>query len=195
MALLKMTSLNSKGILRKKFLKLLRSQKEEDRLKKSRVILDRLFSTMEFKDAKTILFYASFDGEVDTFEMMMQAQKLGKKIALPAVIRNPKHQKSMLPVLIENLDQELQIGSYGIKEPKKNLGRLVLGKINLILVPGLAFDKFHNRLGRGQGYYDRFLGEVPSSIPAFGLAFDFQIVDHLPHQEKHDVRVSRVISN
>ena len=68
----------SKDTLRRKFLGLLRRQKKEDRLKKSRRILDKLLSTQEFKDSKIILFYASFDGEVDTFEMMKQAQKLKK---------------------------------------------------------------------------------------------------------------------
>ena len=148
---------------------------------------------LEFKQAKTILFYASFDGEVETFDMMQQARRLGKKVALPAIL---KDQKKIVPALIENLDDDLQAGPYGIKEPNAVCPRFVgLEQIDLIIVPGLAFDKQNNRLGRGQGYYDRFLSAVPAAIPAFGLAFDFQIVDCLPHPEKHDVKVSRVIVN
>ncbi len=182
-----------KSFIRKKILNLLRSQKEEDRFKKSRGILKKLFAMREVKQARTILFYASFDGEVETFEMIKQAQRLGKKIALPAII---KDQKKIVPALIENLEDDLQIGPYGIKEPKDVCVRFVgLEQIDLILVPGIAFDKKNNRLGRGQGYYDRFLSTVPASIPAFGLAFDFQIVECLPRPQKHDVKVSRVITN
>ena len=182
-----------KNFIREKILNLLRDQTEKDRFKKSRVILKKLFAIREFKQARTILFYASFDGEVETLEMMKQTQRLGKKIALPAII---KDQKKLVPALIENLEDDLQPGPYGIKEPKEGCLRFVgLEQIDLIIVPGIAFDKKKNRLGRGKGYYDRFLSAVPASIPAFGLAFDFQIVDCLPRPEKHDVKVSRVIVN
>ena len=182
-----------KIFLREKILNLLRGQKEEERFRKSRGILKKLFAMREFKQARTILFYASFDGEVETFEMMKQAQRLGKKVALPAIL---KDQKKIVPALIENLDDDLQAGPYGIKEPNDVCLRFVeLEQIDLIIVPGIALDKNKNRLGRGKGYYDRFLSAVPATIPAFGLAFDFQIVDCLPHQEKHDVKVSRVIVN
>ena len=184
----------SRKTFRRKFLNLLRRQKAEDRLKRSRRILKKLFSTREFQDSKIILFYASFDGEVDTFEMMKQAQKLGKKIALPTIIKN-RTQKRFHPALIEDLSH-LRLGPYGIKEPQATKGRWVeVDQIDLIIVPGVAFDRSCHRLGRGQGYYDRFLGGVPCAIPTFGLAFDFQIIDRLPHQEPHDVRVSRVIVN
>lgn len=182
-----------KSFFRKKILNLLRNQKEEDRFKKSRIILKKLFATRKVQQARTILFYASFDGEVETFEMIKQAQRLGKKIALPVIL---KDQKKIVPALIENPQEDLQIGHYGIQEPKDACARLVgLEQIDLILVPGVAFDKKNNRLGRGHGYYDRFLSAVPASIPAFGLAFDFQVVECLPRPEKHDVKVSRVITN
>lgn len=189
----KNSSTAQKNFIRKKILNLLRSQKAEDRFKKSRKILKKLFATRKVKQARTILFYASFDGEVETFEMIKQAQRLGKKIALPVIL---KDQKRIVPALIENPQEDLRIGHYGIKEPKDVCMRFVgLEQIDLILVPGVAFDKKNNRLGRGQGYYDRFLSAVPASIPAFGLAFDFQIVDGLPRPQKHDVKVSRVITN
>ena len=183
---------NLKTFLRKKILNLLRNQKSEDRLKKSNTILKKLFAQKEFKRAKTVLFYASFDGEVETFEMMKQAQGLGKNIALPTII---KDQRKIIPAMIQNL-QDLHLGPYGILEPALIAHRPVfLENIDLIIVPGIAFDRDNNRLGRGKGYYDRFLNEIPSRIPAFGLAFDFQIVASLPFQEKHDIQVSRVIVN
>ena len=174
-------------------LNLLRNQKEEDRLTKSRVIQERLMAIPEFQRSRTILFYASFDGEVETFEMMRQAQKLGKRIALPTIIKN---QKKIVPTLVEDVKKDLTVGSYGIKEPKGAAGKpLEISDIDLVIVPGVAFDKKHNRLGRGAGYYDRFLSQIPSEIPTVGLAFDFQLVDRLPQPKKQDIPVSRIIAN
>ena len=181
-----------KNALRRKILNLLRSQKEEDRLRKSKIIQKKLFSTPEFKKAKIILFYASFDGEVETFNMMKQAQRLGKKIALPRII---KDQKKMTLSLVTNLKKELVCGPYGIQQPKRALRPLYLEEIDLAIVPGVAFDCRNHRLGRGAGYYDRFLVNFPSDVPTLGLAFNFQIASRLPHQKRHDISVSRVIVN
>ncbi len=147
----------------------------------------------EFKRARAILFYASLDGEVETFNMMKQAQRLGKKIALPVI---HKKEKKLVPFVVEDLNTEIIRGPYGIKQPDLKNCRLLEAKdIDLVVVPAVAFDKHNNRLGSGAGYYDRFLTTVPSQIPIFGLAFDFQIVDRLPHQQNHDVPVWRVIVN
>ena len=189
----KILKTDPKRVIRNKILGLLRSQKEEDRLRKSKIIQDKLFLTSEFKSAKTILFYASFNGEVETFSMMKQARKLGKKIVLPKII---KDQKKMTLSLTEDLKKGLVSGPYGIKEPDDYaLRSLDPTEIDLVIVPGVAFDRKNNRLGRGAGYYDRFLVNFPSHIPIFGLAFDFQIVPRLPHQKRHDIPVSRVIVN
>ena len=183
----------SKIVLRQRILKLLRSQKEDDRLKKSRAIELKLFKTPEFKKARVILFYASFDGEVETFAMMKQALQSGKKIVLPRILRD---QKSMILSFVTNLKKDLTPGPYGILHPKKNALRpLYAAELDLAIVPGVAFDCRHNRLGRGAGYYDRFLAQLPKTIPVLGLAFDFQIVSRLPHLDAHDIPVSRVIAN
>jgi len=187
-----MSSRDPRSVLRKKFLDLLRSQKGEDRLTKSGAIAKKLFSTVEFQEAKTILFYASFDGEVETFSMMKQARKLGKRIALPKILEN---QRIFVPVLVEDLENDLVDGPYGIKQPSEATDMVRLEDIDLVLVPGVAFDRHNNRLGRGAGYYDRFLFDLPPQIPTLGLAFDFQVVALLPHQREHDVAVSRVIVN
>ncbi|MFH1360191.1 MAG: 5-formyltetrahydrofolate cyclo-ligase [Candidatus Omnitrophota bacterium] len=183
----------SKSTLREKILNLLKSQKEEDKLRKSKIIQDKLFAAPEFQKAQVVLFYASFNGEVDTFDMMKQAKKIGKQIALPTII---KDQKRIVPSFVEDLDAELTDGPYGIKQPKQEYLRPVdCQKIDLVLVPGVAFDKYNNRLGRGGGYYDRFLEELSCEKPRFGLAFDFQVLDRLPHPEEHDQTVSRVLTN
>jgi len=180
-----------KKTLREKFLKLLTEQKEEDRLVKSRLIQKKLWARPEFIKARTILFYASFGGEVATFEMIKEATQLNKKIALPIIV---KDRKDIIPTLVEHPDQ-LTEGLYGIKHPHFQEDRVVAPKdLELVIVPGLAFDQSRNRLGRGAGYYDRFLSSLPKETPTLGLAFDFQLVDRLP-LEVHDVSLTDVIVN
>ncbi len=182
----------TKTTIREKTLNLLRNQKEEDRLEKSLVILERFFEVPEFQSSKTILFYASFDGEVETFEMMKRAQKFGKKIALPVIELSGRE---IRPALVTKLEEDLEEGPYGIKQPRHDRAEFLdLKEIDLCVVPGVAFDKKNHRLGRGKGFYDRFLKNLPRDTPRVGLAFDFQIVDCLPHQD-HDIPVSRVITN
>lgn len=182
----------AKKKLRKKFLQLLKDQKDQDQLVKSRLIQKKLWQRQEFRNAKTILFYASFAGEVVTFEMIKEATQLNKKVALPIIMQNSK---DIIPAYIQNLDQ-LQECSFGIKQPAYSKDCVVdLAELDLVVVPGLAFDRHHNRLGRGAGYYDRFLAKLPEGIPSIGLAYDFQMVDLLPHLESHDVALTDVIHN
>ena len=185
--------IETKDSVRKRMLTLMQKQKKEDRLKKSRLIADKLFALGEFTGVHLVLFYASFDGEVDTFEMMKQAQRIGKTIALPIII---KEEKRLTPSRIENLDKELAVGPYGVKQPINDYWRPVeLNHIELVIVPGIAFDKRNNRLGRGAGYYDLFLKTLSKDTPSIGLAFDFQLLSSLPYQKGQDVPVTRVITN
>ena len=178
--------------LRQLILELLRSQKERDRTLKIRAIQKKFFKMPEFKRAQTILFYASFDGEVDTFEMMRKTLKLKKIVALPVAMRPSK---KLIPTRINRL-KYLQPGLYGIHEPPKARENIVkLKDIDLVVVPAVAFDKKNHRLGRGAGYYDRFLSALPQGTPTIGLAFDFQIVAKVPQLKPHDVPVSFVITN
>ncbi len=161
---------------------------------KSLVILDKLLKRPEFQKAFTVLFYAAFDGEVDTFEMMQRAQQLGKTIGLPYIVRK---EKRMIPTVVESIEEDLVTGPYGVRQPRETSMEKTLGtdELDLVIVPGVAFDRHNHRLGRGQGYYDRFLKGLSARTPTIGLAFDFQIVDHLPPKEEHDVPVSCVLVN
>ncbi|MDP8264207.1 MAG: 5-formyltetrahydrofolate cyclo-ligase [Candidatus Aceula lacicola] len=184
---------NFKESLRKRLLELLRTQKEDVRLKKSKLIADKLFKAPEFIRAQVVMFYFSFDGEVDTLSMIKEAQKVGKKVVLPITIKN---EKKIIPSPIDSIEKDLTTGPYGIQEPKTSIKqRFTPAHPDLVIVPGVGFDQNNNRLGRGEGYYDRFLNTLPESTPTIGLAFDFQIVSCLPVIEKHDVPVSCVLTN
>ncbi|HLF18920.1 MAG TPA: 5-formyltetrahydrofolate cyclo-ligase [Candidatus Omnitrophota bacterium] len=182
----------TKQDLRERILTLLRNQKEEERIKKSLSIKDKLFKTKLIQEAKTILFYASFDGEVDTFEMIRQASQLGKRIGLPII---QSKQKQIIPALWD-VHESLVEGPYGIRQPQNHpTKRFSMEELDAVIVPGVAFDRNNHRLGRGGGYYDRFLAVLPKEIPTIGLAFDFQCIDSIPGLGDHDVRLSRVVTN
>jgi len=177
--------LTKREIRSKIFLKL-KTQKEEDRKKKSSIIKDKLFRLSVFKRAKRVMFYLSFDGEVNTQEMIKEAIKLGKIVAVP-VCRGTRIMKAcrLFP------RTRLIKGRYGVKEPA--IKRFVkLEDLDLVIVPGVAFDRPGNRLGRGKGCYDYFLRKLPKRIPSIGLAFAFQILPSLPATSE-DVSVKRIL--
>ncbi|MFA6217496.1 MAG: 5-formyltetrahydrofolate cyclo-ligase [Candidatus Omnitrophota bacterium] len=175
----------TKQVFRNKILVKLKRQKEEDRVLKSRKIKEKLFSETVFHKAKIVMFYISVVGEVDTTEMIKEAQILGKMVLVPVCWN-----RTIVACLLDN-KAKLQKGPYGIWEPavKKPIPGESLG---LVIVPGLAFNKKGNRLGRGKGYYDRFLSSIPPKVTSIGLAFDFQILPSIPSTPT-DVSVDKVI--
>lgn len=179
----------TKKDIRSKMLKRLKTQKEADRDRKSRIIKHRLFSTSVFKKAKVVMFYISFDGEVNTRGMIEAAQRLGKIIAVP-VCRG--HRMTIRPCVLQD-KAALGKGPLGVCEPvvKKSIS---IRKLDLVIVPGVAFDRTGRRLGRGRGCYDHFLSRLPTPKSSIGLAFDFQILPDLPATET-DVSVHKVICN
>ena len=185
-------SIQTKQELRQLILDLIKGQKEEVRLSKSRVILEKVTALPVFKNARTILCYASFRGEVDTFALMQRAMALKKRVALPLI---RKEEQQIVPMLIKSLT-ELRPGPYGIQEPPDlPENRLNAEELDLVVVPGVAFDRRNNRLGRGAGYCDRFLSDLPVTTPTIGLAYDLQVVDAIIGMQLHDRPVSRVITN
>jgi 5-formyltetrahydrofolate cyclo-ligase len=178
--------------LRRKFLKKLKSHKEDERLQKSSRIARKLFLLKEYARAKTVLFYLSFDGEVDTVRMIKKSIEQGKRVAVPAI---RKETRELVPSVLKDYDTELARGPYGTHHPKEEYIRPIpLETLDLVVVPGLAFDEAGNRLGRGLGYYDRFLRRLPKNIPTVGLAFNFQMVSDFFPLEPHDCSVSKVLS-
>lgn len=179
----------TKEQIRSKILLKLKAQKEASRNKKSRIIKRKLFRASVFRKAKTVMFYVSFDGEVNTEGMIKEAQRLGKIIAVPVCER---HRKTIRPCILYD-KARLKAGPYGISEPVVK-EYISLEDLNLVIVPGVAFDRQGNRLGRGKGCYDSFLKKLPEETVSIGLAFDFQILPSIP-ATKMDVSVDRVIMN
>jgi 5-formyltetrahydrofolate cyclo-ligase len=177
----------TKQALRSKILNKLKRQKEDLRKQKSELIKEKLFKQVVFKKAKRVMFYIAVKGEVETREMIEAAQSLGKIIAVPVCVKN---RASLRPALFRS-HAHLKKGPYGVSEPV--ISRFVdLKDLDLVITPGVAFDKKGNRLGRGKGYYDRFLSKIPKDTPSIGLAFNLQVLPAVPVTSQ-DVSVKKVI--
>ncbi|HLC64671.1 MAG TPA: 5-formyltetrahydrofolate cyclo-ligase [Candidatus Nanoarchaeia archaeon] len=151
-------------------------------LSQSKKIEKKLVSECEKKNA--IMLYASFDGEVDTHEIIKELLKRKKIVLLPKVGK-----KGIMPVNVKRFN-ELKPRRYGILEPIGTRAHPA-NKIDCIVVPGICFDENGHRIGFGAGFYDRFLSNV--KCKKIGLAFDFQIVKKIP-PHPHDIPVDVIIT-
>lgn len=162
-----------------------------EKSKKSGIIKDKLFNEEEFKKANIVMFYVSLKDEVDTCFMIDEALKTGKRVCVPVIL---KEDKRLIAGEIKNRLEDLESQHFGIYQPRYDrVEEVPLGDIDLVVVPGVAFDKKNIRLGRGHGYYDRFLSGLPDKTKTIGLAFDFQVLEDLP-KDPHDIPVSRIIT-
>lgn len=154
-------------------------------------IAENLWSVPEFVTAETILFFLSFRSEVDTLPMIRRALDENRTVCIPCTEIDDK---SMTASRIQNLDGDLRLGNYNILEPKTECLRPVPPeKIDVILMPGVAFDPAGGRLGYGGGYYDRFLEKCDPRCLLVALAFELQIMDHVPCAD-HDAHIHRIVT-
>lgn len=172
--------------IRMEILQKLHNQSPKERREKSEIIRKKVLLLTQFQKASRIAFYASKEEEVDTWEIMREVL-IDKKIVLPSVASG-----KLVFSYVPNLDG-LKKGIYGIYEPKDPLDVAKLDDLDLIIVPGVAFDLLNNRLGRGIGYYDQLLKKA-SSVFKLGLGFDFQLVERLP-VNNNDVAMDKIITN
>lgn len=142
-----------------------------------------------FQNSKTIFCYVSFKNEVDTYGIIQEAFRRKKKIYVP---RLDIHRKVMFPVRIHNVAKDLVPGAFGILEPREGLKPARNVKLDLMIIPGLGFTKKGARLGRGAGYYDRFLSGL--SGLKVGIAFREQLLTKIP-MEGHDVFMDHVMTD
>jgi len=157
---------------------------------RGRAIVDRFLAQPEFDQAGTIMMYLSIPPEVDTAAIAIRAWEEGKRVLAPLV---DWEQKRMIPVEIGSLSDDVRTDRHGVRVPVDGVP-IPIGDIDLVVVPGIAFDGQGNRLGRGGGYYDRFLSHRDYRASSCALAFDEQVVDSVPHDDR-DMRVSLLISD
>jgi 5-formyltetrahydrofolate cyclo-ligase len=177
--------------IRKHIKEKIKAASELEKAAKSDIIRRKLFNEEAFKKAGVVMFYVSLKDEVDTFVMIDEAIKSGKKVCVPVVL---KEEKRLIAGEIKDRKMDLERQHFGIYQPREGHVREVpLHDIDLVVVPGVAFDTHNVRLGRGHGYYDRFLSGLPDDAKTIGLAFDFQVVERLP-RDSHDIPVWKTIT-
>jgi len=158
---------------------------------RSRTIARRLLALPEYRRSRTVMFYLSHGSEVSTRSMIRAALAEGRRVALPVTRARGRR---LVPVLITSSDEVFLPGEEGIPEPLLRAARTVpVREIDLVILPGLAFDDRGNRVGRGKAYYDIFLKEVPAGAARVALAFDQQVVKEIP-PAVHDAQVGLVLT-
>lgn len=164
-------------------------QSEVERL--SEKIIDTILKLPVFKRAETVMVYLNFKNEVDSLRMIEESYKAGKKVVIPYC---EKETMEIIPSELNDIETEIVKGKNGYLQTKKDCVKPVpIEDIDLIVVPGIAFDKRCYRLGFGAGYYDRFLRKLNFEKPTIGLCYDFQIIHSIPI-EGHDVPLDFVIT-
>jgi 5-formyltetrahydrofolate cyclo-ligase len=154
----------------------------------------RLLATPEYRAARKILLYAPVDGEVDTTLIAADALRTRRQLYYPIIDRQLRRLRLGA---VADLG-ELRAGAFGIPQPSvsgaREAGEFACGPdAALVCVPGVAFTPAGARLGRGGGYYDRLLAELPREARTAGLGFSFQLIDRLP-VESHDRRLDFIVT-
>ncbi len=154
------------------------------------LIVDRLSVWLGYRQARTVMLVASFDTEIDTRRLIRTALLEGKRVALPVCKAKGRR---MAPTVIRDVGRDLEKGCYGIMEPSARCPVIADPEtIDLILVPGMAFNEQGYRLGYGGGYYDRFLKDLHHPVTV-GLAREAFIRPDIP-VEPHDLPVQWVMT-
>ncbi len=167
-----------------------RNQPNKDEV--SSVIVQRFMALPEYASAKTVMFYVDVRDEVRTRQALPDAIQGDKRIVIPYCVEG-----ELELFHLESMD-ELEVGMYKILEPRNDLRdvaakRLQPADLDLIMVPGVAFDRLGGRTGHGKGYYDKLLEHARADAPLVALAFESQMFPEIPC-ESHDIYMDKVVT-
>jgi len=165
---------------------------QNDRTSRSRRICRRLAGLPQFVAAQTVMFYIDDGREVATREFFQEVLDVGKRIVIPYCVNG------WIRLFRFVCFEDLVEGKYGILEPKAEFRRLAersacVSELDLVIVPGVAFDATGGRIGRGKGYYDKLLEGVRTDALLVALAFESQLFQEIPILP-HDVSMHAVIT-
>ena len=165
----------------------------DETLGASKSVLAQLESLEQWKRADIVLAFLSMKDEIDTIPILNAALEQGKTFAVPRVVG-----PDLVFYQIQDLKKNVAPGAFGILEPVSGLCPVAVENLpehhSVALVPGLAFDKENFRLGRGKGFYDRFLASAGDSLYKIGIGYSFQLVEKVP-REPHDKALDLVITS
>jgi 5,10-methenyltetrahydrofolate synthetase len=182
-----------KDELRREMRRRLRAINPAQRAAASLVICEEAAALPAFRDAKTVALFASLPTEPDLHPLIEEAWAQKKRVALPRMFR-----EGDVPHLdwhgVTTWEEVIETGPFGLRGPDHQLcPRIEIAELDCAFAPGLAFDSTGLRLGRGGGYYDFFLGQVPKTLSRFGLMFACQHVKKLP-RDPHDQALPAIVT-
>lgn len=179
-----------KQLIRKSAHENRRNQENKDSI--SEQIVDRFMQLPDYAAAQTVMFYVDVRDEVRTRHALPTALASGKRIVIPYCVDG-----ELELFHLESMD-ELEVGMYKILEPRADLREVAAKRLgptdlNLIMVPGVAFDRNGGRTGHGKGYYDKLLEHATAETPLVALAFECQMFPEIPCED-HDIYMDKVVT-
>lgn len=160
------------------------------RAEASRNACARIEADRRFAGASSVMLYMPLRSELDVTPLAMAALRQGKRVSVP---RTDAATGTLTPIGVDSLDGDaMREDAMGVRTPASG-AEVAPESLDLVVVPGVAFDRAGHRLGRGAGYYDRFLSRIAAHTATAGICFDEQLVDAVPHGE-HDRRVDCVFT-
>jgi 5-formyltetrahydrofolate cyclo-ligase len=178
-----------KNALRHELKQLLVRMSKEDRVAQSKQICQRITDSDVFRDASVVMVYLSMPHEVDTTLLILKAWQQGKTVAVPKVSWQQRH---MIPVELTSLETGLKTEKMGLRTPTNGVP-VPFDEIDLVVTPGLGFDKKGNRLGRGGAFYDNFFKHGKINAARWAVAFSPQMCDEIPHDD-NDIPIDAVVT-
>lgn len=182
----------AKEQIRKEVVKILGDVNGKMREEKTRSIENRLFEFANFLEARIALLYVAGDNEVPTQNIVKRSYLYNKIVVLPLF---DSERCKVTTFKVDNPDKDLILGGRGVLEPNPARCKPVpIQRIDIAVIPGLAFDEKGVRIGTGQGFYDRFIPELSATTRKVALAFEEQIIPQAP-TEPHDKHVDIIITD
>lgn len=178
----------AKQKLRQQMLEKLRLLSDGEKGEAAKKVFDALSKHPAFIHARVLMIYSALPTEISLGGFFEWAQKSKKIIALPRV-----ENKMLKPYQVSNMETDLTTGLYRVLEPRSGCREIEVDRLELVIVPGLAYDRLGWRLGRGKGFYDRFMSSLPESCATIGVCFKMQLLESVSHGE-NDVRVKEILA-
>lgn len=185
-----MTESTSKAAIRRHLRQLLADLSDGERRTRSAEACSLVAQTPEFAAARVVMLYLSTPTELDTASLALRAWQAEKTVVVPKVSWD---QRRMLPVEITSLQTNIETTGPGVREPISG-APIPVDLVDLVIVPGLGFSVEGHRIGRGMGFYDRFLAQSEFLGVSCGLGFEEQILPTLPLQA-HDMPLAMLVSD
>lgn len=180
-----------KNQLRKKILNIRNNMNKEDAINKSSIIINKLVNLEVYKNSRVVFIYMDFKNEVITSFLIKQMLSEKKRVVIPYT---DTINTVIIPSELKSMEEDLALSKFGYYEPMfEKIVPVNPKEFDLVVVPGVVFDKNLNRVGFGKGYYDRILNRIRPDAQAVAIAYEFQVLDEVPCEE-HDIKMDMLIT-